>query len=236
MTDNVHLLPTPSTSPLALSRDGAPIPIRWVEDLFARLSAILGGAMSNVYASADPELVKSEWAEALAGFSAAEVKRGIAATRTRKFAPNLGEFLHLCRPALDPELGWIEAEKGLRAHNDGVCFDWSHPAVYGAATAMAYEIRSTAYAHVRKRWDALLTEQFALGRWPAIPDPTAARVSYDRAVVQQNAYAEEDRERIAEQLRKVRLKLTGFATKAEQDEQLDRAEAGALLEPRGTEA
>ena len=79
-----------------LSPDGTPVPTRWVEDLFARLAAIPGGSMSNVYASADPDRVKAEWAEALAGFSAEEVKRGLAATRTRKFAPNLPEFLCTC--------------------------------------------------------------------------------------------------------------------------------------------
>jgi hypothetical protein len=228
MTDNVHQLPTPSTSTPALSRDGGAIPIHWVEELFERLSAILGGAMANVYASADPQRVKTEWAEALAGFTADEVKRGIAATRTRKFAPNLGEFLHLCRPALDPEIGFIEAEKGLRAHADGIAFAWSHPAVYWAAKGMAYEVRTTAYAHVRKRWDLHLAAEFAKGQWAGIPDATAARVTYDREAAHQNAFAEQDRERVAEQLRRARLKLTGYATKAEQDAQLARAEGQAL--------
>lgn len=173
--------------------------------------------MSNVYASADPEMVKAEWAEALAGFAADEVRRGIAATRTRKFAPNLGEFLHLCRPALDPELGWIEAEKGLKAHKDGIAFAWSHPAVYHAAASMSYEIRTTAYAHVKKRWDVALTESFAKGEWAPITDPTAGRVTYQPQVVQQNAFADQERERVAERLRKARLHLTGFASKAEQD-------------------
>lgn len=170
-------MPTPSTFVHALSADGAPVPIRWVEDLFDRLAAIFGGAMANVYASADPAKVKEEWAAALAGFSPDEVKRGLAATRMRRFAPNLGEFLHLCRPALDPELGWIEAEKGLKAHAEGERFAWSHPAVFWAAKAMAYEIRSMPFGQVRKRWDALLGEWFAVGHWPSIPDPTSRRIA-----------------------------------------------------------
>ncbi len=236
MTDRALQLPTPSTSPLALSRDGSPIPIHWVEDLFDRLAAILGGSMANVYASAKPELVKAEWAEALAGFSGAEVKRGLAATRTRKFAPNLGEFLHLCRPALDPELGLIEAEKGLRAHRDGVAFAWSHPAVYWAAVGMAYEVRTTAYAHLRKRWDSHLAEHFARGEWGEIPNPTATRVGYASVATHQDAFTEADRGRVAAALRKTRLKLTGFSTRAEQDAQLRRAESQALQEPEGERA
>lgn len=218
MTDNVHLLPTPSTSPFGLSRDGGPIPLHWVEDLFARLSAILGGAMSNVYASADAERVKAEWAEALGAFSADEVKRGLAACRTRKFAPNLGEFLHLCRPALDPEIGFIEAEKGLKAHSEGIAFAWSHPAVYWAARGMAYEVRSTAYAHIRKRWDHHLAEHFSVGRWAPIPAAPAARLVHDRQTVGRDEIDEQGHARVAEQLRLVRQKLTGFATKAEEED------------------
>lgn len=232
MTDNAHPLPTPSTSPFGLSRDGGPIPLHWVEDLFERLSAILGGAMSNVYASADPVRVKAEWAEALGGFSADEVKRGLAACRTRKFAPNLGEFLHLCRPALDPEIGFIEAEKGLRAHADGIAFAWSHPAVYWAARGMAYEVRGTAYAHIRKRWEHHLAEHFAVGRWAPIPAAPAARLVHDRQTVGRDEIDEQGHARVAERLREVRQKLTAFAAQDGQDAQDasgDKAEIGARM-------
>ncbi|HSC06806.1 MAG TPA: replication protein P [Steroidobacteraceae bacterium] len=215
-----------STSQHALSADGIPIPIHWVEELFKRLGAILGPRAADTFGSRDLALVKREWAEALAGFSADEVKRGLAATRTRKFAPNLGEFLHLCRPALDPEIGFIEAEKGLRSHADGIAFAWSHPAVYWAAVGMSFEVRSTPYAHVRKRWDAHLADQFAIGRWPAIPDPTAARIVYEESSSMRK-FSELERDAVFEKLRQARLKLTGFATKAEQDAQLEAIGLGA---------
>lgn len=211
MTDNLRMLPKPSTSPLALSRDGAPIPLRWVEDLFERLAAILGGAMSNVYASADPERVKAEWAEALAGFSATEVKRGLSACRTRRFAPNLGEFLHLCRPALDPETAWIEAEEGLRAHAAQQRFDWSHPAVYWAAAGMAFDIRSSSFAVQRRRWDRLLSQEFERGEWRDIPDPTARRIGYD-----ESAPSPAERERVLGLMRDTRRRVSGFSTPAEE--------------------
>ena len=213
--DNIRILPTPSTSPFGLSRDGGPIPVKWVEDLFARLAAILGGAMSNVYANADPTLVKAEWAEALGIFSADEVKRGLAACRTRKFAPNLGEFLHLCRPALDPEVAWIEGEKGLKLFADGEPFEWSHWAVYWAARSMAYEIRSASFAQSRKRWERVLGDEFAKGAWCSPPDPTARRIAQHAAnPAMPNAAG---KERVRAHLREVRSKLTGFETRAEQD-------------------
>jgi hypothetical protein len=221
-------LPMSSTSPLALSADGGAIPIRWVEDLFARLAAILGGAMSNVYASADPERVKAEWAEALAGFSADEVKRGLAACRTRKFAPNLGEFLHLCRPALDPEVAWLEAEQGLQAAGKGEAFAWSHPAVFWAARAMAFEIRSTPFAQVRKRWELALNTQWAAGQWLPIPDPTVRAIRHDPAPP---AADPRRLDAAMAQLAEARRRLTGFRTKAEQDAAFRRAEEQALREP-----
>ena len=205
------------------------MPVRWVEDLFARLSAILGGAMSNVYASADPELVKAEWAEALAGFSAEEVKRGLAGCRTRKFAPNLGEFLHLCRPALDPEFAWIEAEKGLRSFTDGTPFDWSHPAVYWAARGMAYDIRTGSFERMRKRWEAALREQFGAGYWASPPDPSAKRLAQQ---AQGNELAPSRREHVADQLRSLRERMTGYPSKADEEAALRSAEEAALQDPR----
>lgn len=211
MTDNLRMLPKPSTSPLALSRDGAPVPKHWVEDLFARLSAILGGAMGNVYAGADPELVKGEWAQAIAGFSAKEIQRGLAACRTRKFAPNLGEFLHLCRPALDPEVAWIEAEEGLKAHAAQQPFAWSHPAVYWAAAGMAFDIRSSSFSVQRRRWDRMLAQEFERGAWSEIPDPTARRIGQFQADP-----TPAERERVLGLMRETRRRVSGFSTPADE--------------------
>lgn len=210
-----------STSSPVLSPDGAPVPVRWVEDLFARLAAILGGAMSNVYASADPQLVKAEWAEALGGFSADEVKRGINATRTRKFPPNLPEFLHLCRPALDPETAWIEAEAGMRSHGEKVAFAWSHPAVYWAARELQYELRTSNFAACRKRWEAALGAMWALRAWPTVPDPTVKALEHSpRSCASDPAR----RDAVLARLQEQRRQLTGYATRAEQDAAIARAE------------
>jgi hypothetical protein len=215
----------PSMSSHALSPDGAPIPTRWVEDLFARLTAIVGSAMGTVYAGADPELVKSEWAEALAGFSAEEVKRGLAATRTRRFPPNLPEFLHLCRPALDPEVAWHEADAGMRAHAAQQAFDWSHPAVFWAAREFAYELRTSNFTACRKRWEPTLAAMWSLRAWPAVPDATAPRVAHSPTQMAANSDAAEiARELLKEQ----RRRLTGFATKAEQEAAMAVAERQEL--------
>ena len=203
----------------AMSSDGGPIPLHWVEDLFARLSGVLGDAMCNVYASADPQRVKAEWAEALAGFSSEEVRRGLTATRTRRFAPNLPEFLHLCRPSLDPEEAWIEAEHGMRAHNARQLFPWSHPAVYWAARDFVYELRAEAYTKCRKRWAAAMTAQWERGAWAAPPDPRALQLGAS----QQRSIDPLSAEEAIERTRVWREKLTGYRTR--RDEESARIEA-----------
>ena len=216
--------PTSSMSMPVLSPDGRPVPTRWVEYLFARLAAILGGSMSNVYASADPARVKAEWAEALAGFSAEEVKRGLEATRTRKFAPNLPEFLHLCRPALDPEVAWIEAEQGMASHSKGERFAWTHPAVYWAGRQFGFELRSSSFEQCRKRWTAALAAEFAKGAWATPADPTQRRI----AAPEQQTFNPELAAQAREKLRELRRKMTGYSTPQEQEAALQRAEDQAL--------
>ena len=212
----------------ALSPDGTAIPTRWVEDLFGRLTAIVGSAMGTVYAGADPELVKAEWAEALAGFSADEVKRGLAAVRTRRFPPNLPEFLHLCRPALDPEIAWHEAEAGMRAHAAQQPFAWSHPAVFWAAREMAYELRTSSFAACRKRWEPALAAMWSLRAWPTLPDPTAKRIQ--QQAPEPTAADPRRLDAALGRLQQVRRDMTGYATRKEQEAALAIAERQALSE------
>lgn len=172
-------LATSSTSQLASSAEAGALPTPWVERLFLRLEAILGPRFADLFHgdAGAIEQAKREWAEALAGFSAAEISRGLADTRQRKFPPSLPEFLHLCRPALDPEVAWIEAELGLRTHAAGERFPWSHPAVYWAARDMRSEIAGEAFAKHRKRWEFRLKAEFDKGFWASPPDPKQRRLA-----------------------------------------------------------
>lgn len=174
-------LPTPSTLTPVSSTDagtsaepgqnGAAVPLHWVADLFGRLGAILGARLADLYAGADPDEVQRQWAEGLVGFSGDEIRRGIAATRLGKFPPNLPQFLHLCRPALDAELAWHEAVQGMAAHGREEIFAWSHPAVYWAGRQVQSELRSGTFAQHRRRWEALMQAEWAKGAWASPPDP-----------------------------------------------------------------
>lgn len=203
--DLSHRSPMSSTSPLARSAES--VPPEWVEDLFGRLQAILGTALGNLYAGADPELVKAEWGQALVGFSGDEIRRGLAAVRTRRFAPNLPDFLLLCRPSLDPEVAWAEAEQGFMAHRNGQPFEWSHPAVFWAGRDFAAELRAKGFAEVRKRWEPALARWFAKRQYLPIPDPQAKRLAQAQQTMTET-FAEESRERLAKVREQLAAKLT----------------------------
>jgi hypothetical protein len=136
-------LTTTSTSPLAAFK---PLPMSAVQELFKFLEAQFGKKVHDLFGDSDPEDLKNAWSSGLAGFRLRELQRGQEALRSRRFVPTMGEFVLMCRPALDPEYAWHEAQDGLRARDRGEPGEWSHPAVYRAAIAKsiteAYRIQA----------------------------------------------------------------------------------------------
>lgn len=165
----MHPTTTKSSMPLPVLPTDA-LPKIYVARLFERLAGQLGGKIGDLYAGLSPDVVHFEWASGLAGFSKAELKRGIAACQHRKFAPNLGEFTHLCRPVLEPEIAWEEAVIGLREREMGLAGTWSHPAVWRAAAAMGYEVRTSNFRACRTRWSYRLGLEFEAGWGLGFPD------------------------------------------------------------------
>lgn len=189
---NAQLTHKPATSEIA-----APLAEAWVERVFDRLTAQLGAKMADLYNGANPALVKAEWGDGLAGFASDEIKRGLKVCQTRIFAPTLGEFLRLCRPALDPELAWFEAVEGMAARNAGKIGEWTHPAVYRAAVVMAYEVLNVSYNQAKKSWAWRLEKEFAAGWGEAIPAPALRLTREEPKPAAPNA---EQKQKIAELL------------------------------------
>jgi len=150
-----------------------PLPQRWVARIFDRLTAQLGAKVADLYAGVPAENVQAEWSSALAGFAPEEIDRGLRACQTRAFAPTLGEFTRLCRPGLDPELAWFEAGEGMRARENGEVGEWTHPAVYRAASQFAFELKTATFSQVRRRWEWTLQREFAKGWGESVPAPVA---------------------------------------------------------------
>jgi hypothetical protein len=138
---------TPSTYPLASSRE--PLPVAWVERLFDRLSATFGASISRVYEGASIDSVKTEWAIALGEnrIEPSEIERGIRASHSQRFAPNLAEFMLLCRPALDPAVAWAEGEAR----------QWSHKVVQEVCMEFSYELRTSNFREQRARFSRALS-------------------------------------------------------------------------------
>ena len=166
---------TPSTPPAACSEPSVAL-TEAVQTVFARLEAQLGVRMADMWREASKEAVLDEWASALSGFTKREVNRGLAACQRRAFAPTQSEFTRLCRPALDPEIAWLEAVEGLRQRNAGQMGEWSHPAVWRAACAMAHELSTQPFAKCRKVWEWRLEREFAKGWGKPVP-PVARRIA-----------------------------------------------------------
>lgn len=156
-----------------------PLPVAWVERLFVRLSAQFGAKMADLYAGVPPEAVKEEWGAALANLHVSEIQRGLQACQTRAFAPALGEFLRLCRPALDAELAWLEAQEGMKARGRGEAGEWTHPGVQRAAQDFQYELRTSNFHQHRKAWARALDRELRRG-WGEDVEPPRSQIPYVR--------------------------------------------------------
>jgi hypothetical protein len=132
-----------STWKLGSSVEPAPIPQKWVARIFERLQAQLGTKVADLYAGVPSETVQEEWGRALADFHPAEIDRGLKACATRVFAPTLGEFCHALPPSTRSRGGLHRSGATVisPARPRACTGDWSHPAVYRAATQMGHEVR-----------------------------------------------------------------------------------------------
>lgn len=127
--------------------------------------------------------MKRTWAEALAGYSPDEIKRGLEACLTRVFPPTLPEFLMLCRQPLDFEAAFVEAVEQLRLREAGED-RWSHPAIYWAAASIGqFDMRNASWGSIKARWTAALQAELSKREWPEIPPRREALPAPGRCTV-----------------------------------------------------
>lgn len=161
------------TSALSMSKPASSadaLPVASVDALLLSLRAQLGAKFADAFGAVPLEELRGEWAQRLAGFRRHELERGLNACSTRRFAPTLGEFKVLCRPALEPEYAWEEAKAGMAARTVGQKGAWTHPAVYRAASGMDYELRALSFQACRKRWEIALQREMDAGWGDPIPE------------------------------------------------------------------
>lgn len=162
------------TLTLASSTSTTALPEKWVERLFERMLLDYGKKFGDQWAQTDMDTLIAHWARELAGYTGAELKRGLDALATREWPPTLPEFKKLCRRPLDSTTAYYEAVAGVQARAAGKYGKWSHPAVYWAAMPLAFDLGNQTYSQIKPRWEAALFEQLDKGEWPEIPQPMTA--------------------------------------------------------------
>lgn len=198
---------------MQLQTDRQPMPMAWIDRLFMRLSVMYGQQFAAQWASVNEQAMKAAWAQDLAGFSGEEIAAGVEACKSRRYVPNLPEFMMLCRPALDPVTAHAEAVLGMQDRKRGEIGEWSHPAVYWAAVKLgAHDLLTQSYSVIRGRWEKNLRESFAKGAWEPVPAPSLA-LPAPGADVTCNAEAQKKIEAIAQQSQKRRPDSKGWARK-----------------------
>lgn len=131
------------------------------------------------------------WAEAFEedGVTPNDVKAGLKACRTKyDWPPSCAEFIKACKPSLDPMVAYYEAVNGVHARDRGEMGNWSHPAIYWAATKMAFDLKSLTFSAMKDRWNKALHDEMEKGAWAAIPqamkalpEPGKSQLSRDKA-------------------------------------------------------
>jgi hypothetical protein len=141
-----------------------------VERLFDKMAARYGSLFVDRFSMVPRDLMAREWADELSQYSRSELARGVEGLRGCKFPPTLPEFQALCRPPIDTEMAYHEALANLRKRERGGNPEWTHPAIYWAASEVGgHDMRTLPYHHIKARWERTLKAQLSKSEWPPIP-------------------------------------------------------------------
>lgn len=89
-----------------------PLPMPWIDRLFAKLSVVYGAPFLSKYDGFDLAVIKAEWGDSLAGYQAHNgVAISWALEHLPERPPNVIEFRALCRVAPTPTAKLLEAPK-----------------------------------------------------------------------------------------------------------------------------
>ncbi len=152
--------------------------------VFARLRAIYGNKFEQAFGNSEEAMIrtKREWALALAPFSAPAVENALEhCKRNMAWPPSIAEFLKLLEVASGLPSARSAYEEACRCRTAPVDFNWSHPVIYHAATAVGFwrlqtEAEQRTWPDFENAWQRLMSryrsgEHFDLPKpAPALPD------------------------------------------------------------------
>lgn len=145
-----------------------------VAAIFAKMALDYGKKFTDQWGGSNPDALNAHWVSELTGYTPREIKRGLAAMDSKDWPPTLPEFKKMCRAPLNEMATYYEAIAGLEARGKGEMGQWSHPAVYWAASFLRADLMSQTHAQMRDRWAAALKAQMERSEWADIP---AARIA-----------------------------------------------------------
>ena len=155
-----------------------------------------------MWRTADAELVKKRWGEALSGFSVREVRQGLAACMEKPWPPTLPEFLTLCRQKPDYEALFRKAQNQAYKRRYGTD-EWDSPLLFWAAYRMGTEdMVNLSWEKAKARWIKVIDELLPQADTLAPVPKKAPAIAY--APVQKS-------EAIRERLAKLKQMLVGCA-------------------------
>ena len=142
--------------------------------MFDEMLLDFGKKFVDQWASADPDKLLAYWAQQMASYSGAEIRRGLDAQKKLDWPPTLPQFKKLCRPGVDSMTAYYEAVAGAQARAAGEMGKWSHPAIYWAAMPLSFDLGLLPFSQIKGRWEQALAEQMDKGEWAPIPQPMLA--------------------------------------------------------------
>ena len=96
------------------------MPLSWITTLFQRFHGIWTDKWARAMPSAEiMESAKLDWQQALAGFSADQIRAGIEKARLEEWPVSIGQFVKLCKPdvvaAHQDALPMLEERRNFKA-------------------------------------------------------------------------------------------------------------------------
>lgn len=165
---SVPALPSASTKP-----DSERL-ITWLHGM---MLGWYGAKFSDQWAGVPEAVFVRTWAKGVEGYSREEIKAGVAACKSLKWPPTLPEFLMLCRPPVNYERAYLEAQEQMGRREARSGDTWSSPAIFWAAGSLGPDLKNVPYRNLEQRWRYALDmalEDVASGRRGEVPEPAVA--------------------------------------------------------------
>lgn len=145
-----------------------------MRELMKFLLCTYGTKFNDQWRGVTPRELRAMWASALQGYKSDEVQRGLSACLNRIWPPTLPEFLQLCRPPIDHESAFVEANHQIKNRDNGTD-RWSHPAIYWAAVEFGFwDLSHTGWDRAKSRWTKILDGKLAQKNLPPVPSRPAS--------------------------------------------------------------